>query len=207
MGATTGRCDGADRGGFDVPTDTKKAKFYKQYKMVSDFEYQSGLLVVPLAVEPGSGLPAVELVRVHAPSGERAVAFDAEKDQTPPGVPDPNYSGASNDVFLEGNVGVALPSVGNDQTSYRWHVQGVYRYVQLDAREFGVDHLPTGKYPYQTPPENAQILADFVGAGEVINTPLPPDDNSAVQYFADPKYCFLGGYLPYQFMFDDLIAG
>ncbi len=184
-----------------MPRDDYKIAFYKDYEFVSNFQREEGLLVVPLCVEPGDGFPSVELVRVHAPWGQRVVEWKSGKEETPPVVPHPVNPQNANDVLLGTEVGVTLPSISTNQLAYNWALGGVYRYVQTTPRSPGTDNLPTGKFPFTTPREYASVNAGAYSTQLETQMSVPTNAQQVAAFYNTQNYGWPYGYMPW-FAFD-----
>lgn len=134
------------------------ANSYDKYQQDHRYEYDNGLVVMPVA----SRTAAHKVVRLHGGVGIRRVSFDTVRRGKPPVIPtmaDTNW-----DTFVGGTV-TAMTPIPNFQTGgFNWHVSGEYLYVQTEPRVVGQNTIPTGGYPFPVAPNDALATSYASGA-------------------------------------------
>jgi hypothetical protein len=113
---------------FDLQTSS-----YHEYAQHSEYEFNDGLVVIPLAKKDTDPPPHFLVVRRHAPVGMRTHRVQAAKSGTPPVVP-ALADTPSGDRFLGATLAVEAPETRGPNSGVRTYaVAGEYRYVQGGA--------------------------------------------------------------------------
>lgn len=155
------------------PDDGVFADNYRDYAVNNSVDYESGLIVLPLAsAKPGDHI----VVRLHAPMGVRKVAWRGTKEGTPPVCPKAkdltDASGNVTDTLLASSVDVPLPVVAQNGRGYTWRASGSMTFVQTTPTPGdGSKPIGTAQYPFQSiyanavpnAPENAAQFAGYYG--------------------------------------------
>jgi hypothetical protein len=143
--------------------DVKQGHEYLGYRQNSEYSYESGVFVLPLA----SREPQTVIVRVHGGLGVRRVNVAASKRGGPPILP--AAVDTDRDTLISCTVNVPLPAIIQDAPSFNWTVTGEYLYVTTGIkgpRVPGKDFLPAGQYPFPLPLQDAAVeVLSAGGAG------------------------------------------
>lgn len=152
-----------------------QAGAYNKYALNSEYTYDEGTLVLPVAGVAGS-LPRI--VRTHAPIGYRTVKFDAHKTRCPPMFPKIATNTPAGDVFLCGNLNLPLPYLGTDQSQRIYQVTGEYKYVQAQGVRGSDPNTiwETGEYPFATPLIEMMEIMSPSFANENVSPPTGPKE-------------------------------
>ncbi len=113
--------------------DGPQAPRYNNADLLNHYAIETGVYIMPVAEAPptdpvalANWKPFVE-VRLHAPYRMRKVSYTAQKDITPPIIPEPADSGAY--TFLAGSVSIPHPKV-RPNGEFCWTVATDYFYAE-----------------------------------------------------------------------------
>lgn len=146
------------------------------YSCVRSRSSDTGILAIPLAGPPGTG---VKLVRVHAGIETENVSFSADRIGGYPQIPSPTIQDP-NVIFLGGTQSAPAPMV-QPQGPHRWILTGNYVYVH--RQQVGLDSpIPVPQMPFDStltaltntiPVDafNQQIIGGF--QGKPLPAPIP----------------------------------
>ena len=140
---------------------------YSDYAQDSTYEYDSGLLALPVA----GPTAAVKVIRLHGGFGLRHLNFNAAREGRPPVIPPMQNTVGGTDTFLSGSFATALPVPIPNASGYSWGMSGDYTFVQLTPRVVGTDTFPVGSYPFSC---QTQDLAALTSVGSVAVPPFLP---------------------------------
>lgn len=143
---------------------------YSEYAQDHNFEYDDGLVVMPLA----QSTPGHRLIRIHGGVGMRVVRWKAERVGQPPTAP--AHANTLGDTILSSSVHAALPLPQPQSGTYLFKMWGEYRYVQNEPRIVGTNSLPTGAHPYPVEPMDSMAQA---AAGSTSTSAAPLDTLAA----------------------------
>ncbi len=130
-----------------MPFDIGHARApYDEFSQQMSYEFDSGLLVIPVAGPPGT---PPKIVRTHSPLGAKTMVFAGQRVGALPKLPDPTPQNA-NEILLAGHIKPAVPSLSMDGTPVA-RVEGSFSYVLLQPLTHK-DTLPMGSAPYDTTP-------------------------------------------------------
>lgn len=136
--------------------DHSGAGSYKSADQSHQYEYDTGVIAVPLAGDE----PGHRLIRLHGGIGMRRVNWTHTRTGNPPFIP--TMEDTSGDTFLAGSVSPRLPTPSVTQNGYDWSVSGSYVYVQNTPRIVGQSHLPVGQHPFICYDQQA-VASDLIG--------------------------------------------
>lgn len=130
---------------------------YGRFDSDSDYQYASGLMILPVASE----LSATVQVRQHGGYGTRTVTFDVAKQGNPPVIPAASeYVG--NDRLLGTSLIVSTPSPNSTTGGYNWTIKGTYTYATAESPRIpGESMFPTVGYPYPNPAQDEIAARSF----------------------------------------------
>jgi hypothetical protein len=143
-----------------------------KYSCTQFYAWNYGLAQMPVAGPVGT--PA-RIVRLHAPSCTKVVAWVAERLGAIPVCPHTD-TGSSNDVLIGKMIGLPVPGVIIDGTQV-WQVAGVYSYA-LQVPPSDNDPLTAGSGPFDPSPSTANVLQLGQFSRTVIG-PVPPVSGGA----------------------------
>lgn len=103
--------------------------FYTDYRGKQIYRYDSGLLQLPVASETVDGSEECELVRVHAPIGQRVVQFTCENEGLPPKIPDALQDVGPNEKLITAVVTFDFPVPLTSGLGYAYRAHGEYTYA------------------------------------------------------------------------------
>lgn len=184
---------------------------YRDYDMEQSYEYDTGVIAVPLA----GAVPGMRKVRLHGGYGLRVAQWKAQRAGKPPIIP--SMADTTGDTFLAGSVNMSLPRGNPEASGYNWDVSGTYTYIQLTPRRVGQVTFSAGGYPY--PIGGVDQLAQDIGkpgfdaaaAAEAAGTDPVDAFGKAVQPTeqdrANDTYLWPFTVLPPGFTNDHLIGG
>lgn len=133
------------------------ASTYGRFDADSDFQYASGVMILPVASE----LSTTVQVRQHGGYGTRTVKFDIAKQGNPPVIPAATDK-VGNDRLLSTSLVVSTPAPNPNTGGYNWSARGVYEYATAeDPRIPGSSLFPTVSYPYLNPSQDAIAAKTF----------------------------------------------
>lgn len=133
------------RGNADA-WDREQANAYRGFESDSDFSYDPGVMVLPVASQD----PKTVKVRFHGGFSKRVVSFTARKNGNPPVVPAPDDTDRETLVMATVTVKTPVPDTTNN--GYVWFVSGNYTYYNNDKPRIpGEDFLPAISRPYPVP--------------------------------------------------------
>lgn len=155
--------------------DIQSAEAYTGYRQSSNYEYDPGVFVLPVA----SRTPKVVVGRVHAGLGMRTVKVAASKRGSPPIIP--AATDTDQDTLIHASVNLPLPAFLTDSPGYHWTVTGTYSYVTTGdggPRIPGKSYLPAGQYPFPLPLQDAAVEllsagTDMKGAAGYLEQQIP----------------------------------
>lgn len=130
--------------------DQKKGGQYLGYGGHHEYELVTGTFALPVAVAEDDledGESPVVVVQAHCPYRKRVLAFDAKKTGSPAVLPSPESTGAF--TFIGGSIVFDQPSFDGSMTSFVWHGQGVYEYVET-VRSRVSDGFLLMSFPFKT---------------------------------------------------------
>lgn len=117
---------------------------YGRYNADSNFYYDAGLFVLPIASETASTVT----VRCHGGYAERRVKFDISKNGNPPVIPSAEDT-VGNDKLTGAALTVETPAPNMNTGGYNWTVRGEYRYVTTTSPRIpGSSLFPAVGYPF-----------------------------------------------------------
>jgi len=142
----------------DTVADAKlMAATYKSEEETHSHEYDSGLLVMPVA----SRTPGHRVVRTHGGISLRRVKFHLLRSDRPPVIPQPS---TQCDTLLTARVVPYRPLADGANGALVFRVAGEYLFVAEAPRVPGVNSLPTGASPYPLGPSDLAAQNLFAGA-------------------------------------------
>lgn len=168
--------DNGSPGGFPFTDAQRSFAHYNDYSIDSSYEWESGLLQVPVAGPPGS--PSV-LIQVHAPYSRKTVSWNAQRYGLKPLLPSAN-TGNANEVLYNWVCSPQAPVLSATGTP-QYAVSGQYEYYNVlpigsltslpSGKLGGIDVTASSVYdllPFQF--DSSMLLSSATPAG----FPLPP---------------------------------
>lgn len=158
---------GIPTGGTGNPNafDLRGGHDYTGYRQATDFDYDPGVFVLPLA----SRTPQTVIVRVHGGLGTRVVNVAASKRGSPPILP--AAVDTDQDTLIGCSVNIPLPAFNHNSPGFDWAATGTYVYVTTGRggpRIPGKSMLPAGQYPFPLPMQDAAVEM-LAQSGEGVN--------------------------------------
>jgi hypothetical protein len=144
---------------------------YNVYAMKTSYTYSRGSLIIPVAGpnydQNGDPVPP-RLIKTHADIGMRIVEGNALKQGTPPIVPPLNVDTNAGDIFIEGEIVLALPSINSDMSGFDYSCSYRQVFLQDDqprgtiepGEEESTSTYQPGSYPFAIPMAEAMAAAD-----------------------------------------------
>lgn len=144
--------------------DLNQAQEYIGYRQITDYEYDPGVFVLPIASREAKTIAA----RVHGGVGYRKVNVAASKRGGPPILP--AAADTDRDVLVGCTINLPLPSFHGDSPNYTWTAGGSYTYVTAGKPRIpGRDMLPAGQYPFPLPLQDAVASETAKGHDSIVS--------------------------------------
>jgi hypothetical protein len=141
-------------------SNNQLANPYTQYDFVNRYEYDPGMLPMPLSGSTSGPVPQATtlLVQVRRPQTRRIAEFEIVRIGDVPEVPKPLPQNA-NEVLLEAVVTPIAPVIQPDGNRLLYRVKGRYVFAVLQPVTPGTDPIRMGKTMADIVPSDSNLLS------------------------------------------------